>query len=304
MVTPLPSLASIDLNLLVALDALLQTESVTLAARRLALSQPAVSHALGRLRELLGDELLSREGRSLRRTALAQQLAPAVARVLADIENVVFARRKFDPATTRRTFRIAANDYCGAILLPSVIEQIRREAPGAALEVHAEEGTGPLAELGRGELDLVLGTYPELPPVIRHRSLFFDDFVCVLRRQHPTRGRLSLKHYASLEHLLVASPGYGPGVVDHLLAKHGLQRKVAARVPHFLVAPAVVRRSDLIATLPRRVVEQFGGSGLRIVSPPLHIDAFPVQLIWHGSRSHDAGAAWLRGLIEEVARQR
>ena len=304
MASPFPSLASIDLNLLVALDALLQTESVTLAARRLALSQPAVSHALARLRELLGDELLARDGRVLRRTALAQQLAPAVARVLADVENVLLAARKYDPATTRRTFRIATNDYCAAILLPPLIERVRREAPGAALEVHAEEGAAPLGALGRGELDLVLGTYPELPPVIRQRSLFVDDFVCILRRQHPTRGRLSLKRYAALDHLLVASPGYGPGIVDYVLAKHGLQRRVAARVPHFLVAPAVVRQSDLIATLPRRVAEQFGGAGLRLFSPPIDIEPFPVQLIWHGSRTQDAGAVWLRGLVEEVARQR
>jgi DNA-binding transcriptional LysR family regulator len=296
-----PNLAAVDLNLLVALDALLREDSVTRAGKRIGLSQPAASHALARLRELLHDELLVREGRLLRKTALAAALAPEVQRLLAEVEGVLLAQGRFDPATSRRNFRIAASDYCCAVLLPELIARLRRAAPAVQLDVF-ERGQLPASELARGELDAVLSTSDRVDGALVARELFREGFVCALRKRHPVRSRLTLQRYAALDHLLVANPGYGPGVVDFALESHGLRRRVALRVPHFMVAPAIVARTDLVLTVPRRVLETADTSGLRIAKPPLPLAAFGVHLIWHRRAETDLGASWLREQIAACAR--
>jgi DNA-binding transcriptional LysR family regulator len=296
-----PNLAAIDLNLLVALDALLHEDSVTLAGRRLGLSQPATSHALGRLRELLDDELLVREGRIMRKTELGRELAPQVRRLLSEIEGVLHGRRRFDPKTSRRSFRIAASDYCTAVLLPELIAYVRRVAPGVQIDVH-ERGQLPADELARGELDVVLTTTRQIDAPLRGEELFREQFVCVVRKKHPARGRLTLRRYVELDHLLVANPGYGPGVVDYELEARGLQRRVALRVPHFLVAPAIVARTDLVLTVPRRVLDMVDTSHLRIAKPPLPLGEFGVRQVWHRRAERDPGATWLRVQIAACAR--
>jgi len=297
------NLAAIDLNLLVALDALLREENVTVAGRRIGLSQPAMSHALGRLRELLDDELLVREGRVMRRTELGRQLTPAVRRLVGDIEATLLARRRFDPATSQRSFRIAANDHAGAVLLPALFARVRRAAPGVQLDILPQQGAPAEAELARGDLDAVIGTFVRVAPPLVERVLFREGFVCAVRRDHPAAGRLTLRRYVELDHLLVASPGYGPGVVDLALEARGMQRRVAMRVPHFLVAPAIVARTDLVLTLPRRVLAAADASALRVSRPPLPLEDFPVQLIWHQRADSDPGAAWLREQIAACARE-
>jgi DNA-binding transcriptional LysR family regulator len=299
---PDPNLSALDLNLLVALDALLQAESVTLAGRRMGVSQPAMSHALARLRELLNDELLVREGRVMRKTELGHELAPAVARLVGEIEGLLFARRRFEAATSRRSFRIAASDYAAAVLLPELIASMRSVAPGVQLDVY-ERNPLPVGELARAELDAVLTTSGRVQAPLLSQELFREGFVCVLRKQHPLRGKLTLARYVELEHMVVASPGYGPGVVDFALEAQGLYRRIALRVPHFLVAPAIVARTDLVLTVPRRVLESVDTSGLRIVDPPLPLSAFGVHLVWHRRAERDPGATWLRERVVASARR-
>lgn len=293
-----PRLAAIDLNLLVALDALLHEDSVTAAGRRIGLSQPATSHALSRLRELVGDELLVREGRALRKTVVGQQLAPVIRRLVAEIESTLLGRRAFEAKKSTRRFRIAANDYCGAVLLPGLLAKVRQVAPGVGLDVFPQQGPLPVSELERGELDVVLGTHERIEAPLAGRLLYREDFVCVLSKGHFRGRRLSLRRYLELEHLLVANPGYGPGVVDAVLRERGLTRRVAMRVPHFLVAPAIVARTDLILTLPRRLLLMTACSDqLEVVKPPLRIPGFSVQLAWHQRASDDPGSIWLRDQI-------
>jgi DNA-binding transcriptional LysR family regulator len=296
-------LAGIDLNLLLALDALLLEENVTRAAARIGLSQPATSHALSRLRELLVDPILVREGGTMRSSALGRRLAPEVRRILAEVEVALFGHHLFDPLSSKRTFRLAANDYCGAVLLPDLVARMRSAAPGTRLDVREQIGPAPIAELARGELDLALGTFLEQAPELTTQVLFEESFVCLVRRGHPAaRRQLTLEAYAALDHLLVVSPGYGPGVVDHALSQLGMKRNVAVRVPHFLVAPAIVAKSDLIVTLPARLaVGSAHLDGLLRLVPPLALRAFPVSAAWHPRAESEPALVWLRGVLLAAA---
>jgi len=294
------NLAAIDLNLLVALDALLREENVTIAGQRIGLSQPATSHALARLRELLGDELLVRTGRRMHRTALGHQMMPTVHRLIGELEATLLPRRDFEPSTSQRRFRITANDHAGAVVLPALFERVRAAAPGVQLDVLPQAGAPP-DQLATGELEAAIGTFLGVTPPLVERVLFREGFACVMRRDHP-RGRLTLRSYLELDHLVIASPGYGPGVVDVALDARGLARRVAMRVPHFLVAPAIVARTDLVLTLPRRVLAVAGERRLRVSKPPLPLSEFAVQVVWHRRSDGDAGATWLREQIIACAR--
>ncbi len=293
-------LSSIDLNLLIALDALLRDGNVTLAGRRIGLSQPAMSHALSRLRDVLGDSLLVREGTVMRLTAFAERMAPRVRDLIGDIEATLLAHKSFQPQSATRTFRIATNDYCGAVFIPELLARIRRSAPGVSLELHAYRGAAPVQELARGELDLAVGTFLDDDSGLKRQVLYEERFQCLVRKGHPlVRGALSLERFIELDHVLITAPDYGPGVVDFALAERGLRRRVVARVPHFLVAPALVARTDLIVTLPGRLAQQaVEARGLRRIAPPLELPPFAIQMAWHVGVDDDAASRWLR---EELA---
>ena len=299
-----PKLPGIDLNLLVALDALLREGNVTAAGRRIGLSQPSMSHALARLRELLSDSLLIREGRTLRRTALGERLAPVVQRLVVEIEATLLGARVFVPGRATRSFRIATNDYCGVVVLPRLIERIRRAAPRVHIEIHMHQGPAPVRELGRGELDLSLGTFLEVDPSLKSQTLFDERFICLVREGHPrVRGALTLARYVALEHLLISSPGYGLGVVDGALDRRGLRRRVAVQVPFFLVAPAIIACTDLVVTVPTRVAQLASAiHGLRVVPAPLELSPFAVQQVWHEAADADPASGWLRAQVKETAR--
>jgi LysR family transcriptional regulator, transcriptional activator of nodD3 and syrA len=299
----LPRLSGLDLNLLVALDALLQEVNVTAAGRRVGLSQPAMSHSLARLRELVSDPLLVREGRTLRRSALGDRLAPAVERLLAEVETTLLGARVFAPRRATRTFRIATNDYCGAVILPGLIERIRRAAPRVHLEIHAHRGPAPVRELARGELDLGLGTFLEVDGALKRQRLFDDGFACLLRAGHPHgRGKLTLARYVEMEHLLITAPGYGLGVVDRELERRGLRRRVAVEIPFFLVAPAIVARTNLVVTLPSLLARLATTQRLRRVSAPLELARFSVEQVWHQAADGDAASVWLRDQVGQAVR--
>lgn len=298
----LPKLSSVDLNLLVALDALLREGNVTAAGRRIGLSQPATSHALSRLREVLGDPLLVREGRVMRLTALAGRLAPRVQRLIGEIDATLLGHRAFEPESASRTFRISTNDYCGAVIMPALLAALRRAAPGVQLELHAHKGRAPAPELARGELDLAVGTFLESEPGVEREVLLSESFACLVRRGHPrAHGKLSVQEYAELDHVLITAPDYGSGVVDFALAEHGLRRRVVARTPHFLVAPALVAGGDAIVTLPSRLARLSARGGLRAFTPPLPLPPFDVHMLWHGAAGDDAASHWLRQQLLAVA---
>lgn len=297
------NLGAVDLNLLVALDALLTERSTTRAAARLRLTQPALSRALGRLRRLFDDPLLVRGPRGLVPTQRAVELADPVRRVLAEIERVVAHTPRFDPASAQRTFRLAMIDFAEMVLLPPLLTRLAREAPAVDVDVRALY-TGAYEALEQGQLDGAVGVFVDTPPAgISRRKLFDERFVCVARAGHPALARpLTLERYAALDHVVIVPRGLKDrGFADEALAKHGLARRITLRVPHFLVAPHVVASTDLVITLSERVARRFATLlPLVIVEPPLELPRFSVHLIWHERQQSDPANAWLREVLAQL----
>src|SRR4051812_4956666 len=288
------TLASIDLNLLVVLRALLSERHVTRAASLVGLSQSATSHALSRLRELYGDPLLVRSGRTLVLTPRAQRLLPTLERGLSDLRATVEVEPAFQPRTARRSFRVGMSDYAQAFLLGDLLRALEREAPGLDLAVlnfpNLEELTTS------GGIDLALHLSDLKPSSLVSDTLFDDDFVCVVRRGHPlVKNRLRLERYVQLQHVVVAPTGQGGSFVDTELAKRGLTRRIGLRTSNFLVAPIVVSETDYISTMPRRLAQQLVNRyPLRILPTPLALPRFGFSLMWHPRLDHDLGHTWLR----------
>lgn len=297
------NLSAVDLNLLVILDALLATRSTTEAGRRLALSQPATSHALARLREHFGDPLLVRAGRALVPTPLGEWLAPRVARALEVVGAAFQMPAAFDPKRSERTFHMGASDYAASALVPPLARELSRSAPNADLFVKPGQEV-PLLETG--EIELLLR-----PPVnvssawLRSEALFRERFVCVLRRDHPlARRKLTLDAYCELGHVLIApSGGSRRGAVDDALEARGMKRRVAVAVPHFLVAPLIVKKTDYVVTLAERVARSLRPDlGLTIVEPPLELPGFEIVMHWHVRHDADAGHVFFREAMRRSAR--
>jgi DNA-binding transcriptional LysR family regulator len=303
-------LGAFDLNLLVALDALLTEGSVTRAAVRIGITQSAASHALSRLRRLTGDELLVRGRDGMVPTIRAEAMRAPLRRALDDITGTLSSARAFDPKTARLRAFIGASDYAELVLLPGIMARLVSEAPGVEVRV-LMPGQDPASELAAGKLDFVI--MPS-PPVyagqgIRGRQLLSDRFVCIARRGHPLAKTktLTLSSFAGAAHALISPWGMEGGYVDDALARLGLQRKVAVAVPHFLVAPHIVASSDLLLTVAERVAEAVAGPlGLVVLAPPkeLELTGFTLSILWHERTHEDPARRWLRNGIVAEANQR
>lgn len=298
-------LRAVDLNLVLALDALLAERHVTRAAARLGITQSAASHALGRLRDLLGDPLLVRGPKgAMLPTPRATELAPAVHRILEDLAGVLRGQGGFDPATAKHAFHIGAADYIELVVLPKLVERLARIAPGIDIWIHhiAEFGD---AELAAGVLDVVIGPPRRaLRPAGSYEKILFDErFTCIVRKGHPLAdARMTMARYAGASHVLVAPRGTPGSLVDDALAAVGRTRRVAVAVPHFLVVPHVVAASDLVATLPERVAAFFADMvGLARAAPPVELAPFQMALAWHERMHEDPRHRWLREQLIAVA---
>jgi DNA-binding transcriptional LysR family regulator len=301
------NLSSLDLNLLLVLRALLAERSVTRAAKVVGLSQPATSHALSRLRAVLGDPLFVRAGKALVPTPRAESLAVPLEAALVDLERALTGPAPFDPATAKRSFTVATSDYGALVLLAPLLARLSRLAPNIDLRVR-DPGTSTGAEwLASGEVDVAFT--PALsgfdPPGTRAQRLFSERFVCLVRKGHPrVKEKLTLKAYAELPHAFIAPRGTRGGVVDDVLRERGLERRVALLLPGFLVAPQVIARSDLIVTLGERVARSYAGFlPLRILQPPVPLPGFSFQQVWHERVHADPAQAWLRSEIAQAARE-
>ncbi len=298
----LVNISSVNLNLLVAFDALLRERSVTRAARRAGVTQPAMSNSLRQLRALFEDPLFRRLRHGLEPTPRALELGVAVHAGLMQLESAL-APARFDPKTSQRRFVIAASDYVEFVLLPPLLRRLAREAPGVRVEVRPW-GLHEVPEaLLRNEVELMIGYYDELPPRHAQARLFDEEYVCIVRRAHPAIGkRLSLQRYLELDHVLVSQRSDSPGSVDRALGAQGLQRRVAVRVSHFLMVPMLVARTDLVAAISRRVAEAFAKPlGLRLLSPPLALPKAHVAAVWHEQMHGEPGHQFLRGAVRSVA---
>ncbi len=295
--------ATVDLNLLVALDALLTERSVTRAGRRIGLSQPAMSAALARLRALFSDPLFIRTRAGMVPTQRAVAIASPLQDVLSKVR-IVLATQAFNPAVARAAFQLATGDYGELVILPALHAALAKRAPRATLRVRPiTDPKAQLAQLGEGGIDLMIAPMLRAGSGVEVTDLFSEDFVCVLRSSHPALpSRLTLKSLARLRHLLVSPEGDGIALVDHVLRKAGLSREIALRIPHFLVAPTLVASSDMVATLPRRVVALSAMSDrLTTFEPPFEARKFTMVGAWHARRLEEPAVRWFRDLVVEVA---
>jgi len=301
------NLSSIDLNLLVVLEAVLQEQSATRSAARLHVTQSAISSALRRLRELFDDPLMIRTRHGFIPTARALQLAPELERVLSGAR-ALLAPSERDPVHSTRTLSIAATDAISIVLLPTLLPALARSLPRARVRMvtleHALAGHG----LARGEVDLLIGIPPTLPAGCSGEPLYEDEIVCVTRADHPSirpGRRLTLDLFARLPHAEVALFGTPDDRVDQALARASRTREIAITVPHFSSIPYAVAHSDCVAILGRRLANVYAKPlGLRIHAPPVPLPGLTVQQVWHNRSAHDRGVLRLRELLRaSVARR-
>jgi DNA-binding transcriptional LysR family regulator len=295
------NVASLDLNLLVALDSLLQEESVSRAGQKIGLSQPAMSHALSRLRDLLCDPLLVRTGGRMELTLRAQSMRPTVRDALERVREV-FVSDSFVPASSTRTFRIFMSDYASGLLLSSLSKAVLRSAPGVRIEVHPWRGIlADSHESGRIPDAVVACQTRDVPGFYRQR-LFTDRDVCVMRAGHRLyRNSFNLKTFLEAPHVAVAAVEFSADPVDTWLQEIGHPRDIAVTVPHYMEALHLVAETELIAVIPERLVRTYA-STLNLVTKavPLDVGTFDEYLL-HSARTHaDLGCTWLRQLIKSL----
>lgn len=303
------NIRALDLNLLRALDVLLEERSTTRAADRLGLTQSAVSRLLGRLRTTLGDPLFVRTSRGLTPTERALALTGPLRQTITELERLFLERPGFDPRHSRRRFRIAAIDSTQVVLLAPLLAKLAAVAPALEFEVR-QPSAQSRRDLESGALDLVLtpqGSAP-IPAVtpsgagVVWTALYADGYTCVVWTKHPCR-RLTPARFAGLEHVFVA-PGERPGgAVDTILAERQLARRVAVQVPSFLIVPYLLVGTERIATVPTRVaLALVRAHPLRILTPPVDIPRFTMYQAWHELHRHDPAHRWLRDTILRAAR--
>ncbi len=295
---------STDFGLLVSLDALLQEGSVTGAARRVGLSTPAMSHALARIRERLGDPILVRSGRGMLLTPRAEALKPRVHGVVNEARRTLEPERPFVASELSRTFVVHATDYVLAILGAAVDRILRDEAPAVCVRYVPNTPDDPALLRDRGS-DLAVGIYGELPAEMRNRRLLTDRFVCVVRRGHPaTKKRFTLEHFIGLRHIQVAPRGKPGGYVDDVLRERGLTRTVARAVPYFMTALQLAAATDYVLTISERIAARFAESlALELLEAPVKLRPYALSLVWHPRVEGDAGHRFLREVFLRASKE-
>jgi DNA-binding transcriptional LysR family regulator len=296
-------LSRVDLNLLVHLDALLTERSVTRAAGRVGLSQSAMSHNLARLRDLFGDELLTRGPEGLRLTPRALALIEPVRTALAQVQAIVSRDEVFDPGTAERTFRVGLPDSMEILIVPALLAHLREVAPGIHLRLHNIDSARLLDDLDADRMDLAVG-YGDFAQGQAHhkrRLLFRETYLCMFNAERTgITAPVSLDDYLRLPHVLTSlRHGQGErGVVDEALDKLGLRRTVVLTTPRFLAVPSLVARAPVVVTMHARIARAFAAAlGLSLSPPPVELKDIAVSLLWHASYDRDPAHSWLRQVV-------
>jgi len=294
------NIEAVDLNLLHVLHAVLVEKSATRAAKRLHVTQSAVSNALARLRQVFGDPLVVRNARGLSPTPRAKQLQPELESIMRSLGALLHTETSFDPTSTTREFSLACADYCTTILGPALVALLRARAPQATLRFV------PLEQLGGGEglatdIDVHVGMPSKVPNGCRSSALFDDTFVCMLPKGPKSApNKLPLKAYLAAQHVRVSVLSSRQDPVDVALAKRRLSRNVVLTVPHFAVVPLMVERGGYVATLSRRLAQaQAAVHQVTYCEPPLALGRRATRLIWHERTDSDRGARFFRQLVRE-----
>lgn len=298
--TPLMELRHIDLNLLRVFDAVVSERSVSRAAVQLSLTQPAVSHALARLRTACGDAILERRGRAMVPTAHAAALLPQVRTLLAQAQRIFSSTAQFDAAQSQRSFQIGASDYAVQRLLPAVLASVRRAAPGVRLRVLHAGRSDALDLLHAGAIDLALGVFNSADDTLQLRTVLEEPYACAMAAGHPlARAALTLPRYLQAAHLQVLVQPGRLGAIEQTLARLGVERRVVMTSAHFGAALALAAATDLVLTAPRGLFQpEPSALGLHLAAPPFALEPYRHQLAASKRALSDPGVAWLFALME------
>ena len=293
---------SVDLNLLPVLDALLRHRSATLAARELNLSQSALSSALTRLRAVLGDELFVRTGRGLRPTPRASELAEPVAEVLMQVRDRILQGEPFDPASATRVFTLAHTDVGAYVLWPRIVRAVRQAAPGVQLRLQVL-GMDQLAPaLAEGQVDLAIGSFPDLPQSLFQKRLFDRRYVALVDRGHRLAATtLSLAQFAQTPQIVVRGGSGVQELIGQSLQQHGLRREDVTELPSYLMIPPMLAGSGFLAVMPGQLAEVFMAQGMfSRLELPMATPVSTIRMYWHRRLQLDAGSQWLRALVVDL----
>ncbi|WP_345817625.1 LysR family transcriptional regulator (plasmid) [Paraburkholderia sp. PREW-6R] len=297
------SIDHIDLNLLRVFQAIVEERSLTRAGERLALSQPAVSYSLGRLRTLFDDPLFIRTRSGMQPTPVALELAEIVGRALDTVRQALRYAERFDPATSTRTFRLSLSDAGEMAYLPALCSALHDAAPHVKLVIEPLPVEEIEEALRSSRLDFAIGNLPSLLPCTRHVLLFEESYVCMTRKRHglPAGTRLELEQFLSASHVQVRSLEHSHHNLDDALRAQGVGRNIALALPHFVAVPGVLAATDLFATLPEKLAHILNQDDtFRIYALPVSLPKAAVTMHWHEHFHEDEGIAWMRGLINDV----
>lgn len=295
----------LDLNLLVAFDALMRERHVSRAAVRVGVSQPAMSAALARLRKHFSDVLFRRTGDGLMPTPRASELAETIGPVLIELGSLLIQTPEFDAQAATRTFSLGLSDYPAFVLLPELLAELERSAPNVSLRVHSFTNRDQAVDLlDSGTIDLAIGVPPtQQESRILTRPILTDEFITLLRKDNPVALRnLDLEAFLTLNHVLVSPEGDNHGLVDQVLASQGLKRRLGLTLPQMFTVPEIISQTDMAATLLSRVALYAASRNqLQMFMPPVSLPIMEFHLIWHRHNDNHSAQRWLRDTIEAVA---
>jgi DNA-binding transcriptional LysR family regulator len=297
-------MAKLDIDWLNVFVEVYKTQSVSRAAERLGIAQANASIALAKLRRHFGDQLFSRTSRGMEPTPYARQIHPDVLASLETLNRLVEAHGpRFDPATAERQFRISMTDISEIVVLPTLVNRLRRVAPGVIVEAEHISTESP-RRLESGEIDLAVGFMPQLEAGFYQQTLFQQDFVCLAARDHPRiHAKPTRRAFLAEGHIVVTTSGTGHAIVDKVLAQQGMERRIVLKVPSFLGVARLVAQTELLVIVPRRLGDTLARhEDVRVLEPPVNLPPFAVKQHWHERFHADAGNAWLRGTLAELLR--
>jgi DNA-binding transcriptional LysR family regulator len=288
-------MAKLDLDWLSVFVEVYKTQSVSRAALALGMEQASASITLNKLRKHFGDPLFCRTSLGMEPTPRAQEIYPQLQEVLLRIGAARGAAQAFSPRTARREFRLCMTDISEIVLLPTIINHLQKTAPGVVLEVD-KISVDSRRRLESGDADLAVGFTPDLEAGFYQQALFAQDFVCLAAAGHPrVRGKLSRQEFSAEAHIAVAVSGTGHAIVDKVLSKHKLARRVVLRVPSYLGVARIAAQTELLVIVPRRFADALAlQERVQILEPPVAIPTYKVKQHWHERFNLDPGSQWLR----------
>ncbi len=294
-------MSKLDLEWLKVFDGIWQTASVSRAAERLGIAQAAASTALNKLRAHFDDRLFERTALGMQPTPHAQKIQPALREALAQLEQARMSREAFDPLRTQRRFRICLTDISEVVLLPRLLEHVQRAAPQAQIETEIVSAASA-RRLEDGEIDLAVGFMPQLETGFYGQTLFRQNFVCLAAQSHPRIGaKITRKAFAAEAHAVVGSSGTGHAIVDKVIARQGIERRVAVQLSSFLGVARIVARTELLVIVPRILGEILATQErVKLIEPPFALPDYAVRQHWHARFHADDGNAWLRRTMAEL----